>query len=223
MVRALLEGRKTQTRRVCKAQPFSNGYREGSEFLCRNDYLPPDAMLMRAGSKAHPYDATQDEWPQLCPYGVPGDRLVVRETWGLSSYTDDTDWLRCSVKGQSQDDLIGSWKLRFAADYDGPASSEYPYWRPSIFMPRWASRITLEVTDVRVERVQDISEADAQAEGVERQGVGWRNYWRERESLLNPLSSARGSFSSLWESINGTSSLAHNPWVWVVGFKVVGQ
>ena len=92
-------------------------------------------------------------------------------------------------------------------------------WRPSIFMPRWVSRITLEITDVRVERLQDISEADAIAEGVEYlpDVGGWRCYMNERGGYTYAVTSYR----SLWESINGPGSWAANPWVWVIGYRRV--
>ena len=99
-------------------------------------------------------------------------------------------------------------------------------WRPSIHMPRWASRITLEITDIRVERLQEISEDDAKAEGVEPWviGDGWREYGLPPDveaAGTHPLRSARDSFASLWESINGPGSWKANPWVWVIEFRRV--
>ena len=104
-------------------------------------------------------------------------------------------------------------------------------WRPSIHMPRWASRITLEVTGVRVERLQDISEADARAEGAQvvpfypddgfPLSDGWTHVGDDGKCVL--YTSARDSFRALWESINGADSWASNPWVWVVSFKRVSE
>lgn len=225
MVRALLDGRKTQTRRAIKPQPAAEGYYSingaGTHALHLSG-AGADMLFIRPTPRSRDHRLP-------CPYGAPGDRLWVKETWGLSAYFDDTDWLRGSVKGRSQDDIIESWRLHFAADYEGSASSEYPYWRPSIHMPRWASRLTLEVTQVRVERLQDISEEDAIAEGVEQADTGplrwvrYRNYMSEREAqgIATSFASPRESFFSLWESIHGTESWAANPWVWVVSFRVV--
>lgn len=104
-----------------------------------------------------------------------------------------------------------------------PTEGDWTRPRPSIHMPRWASRILLEITAVRVERLQDISEADAQAEGVERvvAGVGWRRYCDpdSEEVGVPPCGDARRSFRSLWKFINGDESWSANPWVWVVEFK----
>lgn len=180
MVRAILSGTKTQTRRVIKPQH--------QRFID----LPVAEQLRR-----------WDERP--FPHGRPGDKLWVRE----AHY------------------IIGEYReVFFRATQDSnnsPALSWPGPWRPSIHMPRWASRITLEVTGVRCERLRDISEADAQAEGVERTvtGDGWRRYadpsW---EAVgLPPFADARSSFRSLWEHINGTGSWDANPWVWVIEFE----
>lgn len=188
MVRALLNGSKTQTRRVVKGQ--------APEWLRPGMFTP---------------EYVADPGNSLCPYGAPGDRLWVRETWGLSAYFDDTDWLSESIVGQSQD-LTASWRLRYAADYEGPTSrGEYPHWRPSIHMPRWVSRLTLEVTEVRIERVQDISEAEAIAEGV------------IPSASCESVRAHVDAFEELWCDINGAESWSANPWVWVVSFKAVGQ
>lgn len=193
MVRAILDGRKTLTRRLINTKSRrKDGAKLVPELLARLD-------RGNAGSAS--------------PYGQPGDRLWVRETFGV---------------------LTGNgYRYVYRADGDARRSDgslvENMKWGPSIHMPRKASRITLEVTGVRVERVQDISEADAMAEGVERvhgrdvpaaMGVGvetWRNY----EDAESWVMSAGASFMSLWRSINGADSWAANPWVWVVEFKRV--
>ena len=131
-----------------------------------------------------------------CPYGVPGDRLWVRETFysnGMCKNTMSCHY-RATYNGLFTPDTV-PWK-----------------WTPSIFMPRWASRITLEITGVRVERVQDISEEDARAEGIpDEYRAGHRIYYRPR-------------FKTLWDSINAKRGFGwdSNPWVWVVEFKRVG-
>lgn len=187
MVRAILEGRKTQTRRICKVQP------------------PADALWGSNGVEWMWLDDRDDTADRgtLCPFGVVGDRLYVRETFAAK------------VPGCREG-------LSYRADHvdprgDGPA---HPMtWTPSIHMPRWASRITLEVTGVRVERLNAISAADAIAEGIAPISCSalWWNYLDKGRALTRPES----SFRSLWESINGVGSWDANPWTWVVEFKAV--
>ena len=178
MVRAILEGRKTQTRRVVKPQHD-----------CRYDGLAPAREYL--GRKHLGSWGAYFGWAFVpCPYGQPGDQLWVREAWG---YDCDRN-------------------LVFRADGE---LAEVNRWRPSIHMPSWASRITLEVTDVRVERVQDISDLDALAEGI--QVIG--------RTEVNDLSRGkfRHAFRALWDSINAKRGHGwdKNPWVWVVQFRVV--
>ncbi len=170
MVRAILEGRKTQTRRLAKVN--ADGY---------------------------PCDS-------LCPY-CPGDRLWVRETWSCGKVFDRTP--PGQIPTVERD--IPVW---YAAE-DGEESINRGRWRHSIHMPRWASRITLEVTGVRVERLQDISEADACAEGIMRaSGVCGQT--------VRP--GPRDHFADLWDRINNDrASWASNPWVWVVEFRRVTE
>lgn len=198
MVRALLDGRKTQTRRIIKPQPQCGVGRY------TEDGTPGEVDWVLLDEDGDPIDIAL-----RCPYGAPGDRLWVKETYAV--------------------DVSGCLRgLSYRADHqdprgDGPA---HPMrWRPSIYMPRWASRLTLEVTQVRVERLQDISEADAIAEGIEPVPGGYRNYMPEREAqgIATSFASPRESFFSLWESIHGADSLASNPWDWVVEFKKVGE
>lgn len=175
MVRAILDGRKTQTRRVV--------------------------------TNARPYTATDNGIDILwatgslrCPYGQPGDRLWVRETWCL----------RPEGYGYRADNNPDNNPLK---------------WGPSIHMPRWASRITLEVTGVRVERVQDISEEDARAEGIRatRLSHGSVVYHTDSYPTPNIYGSAQERFVNLWHSINTPRGYPweSNPWVWVVAFKVL--
>lgn len=203
MVRAILAGAKTQTRRVIKPQP--NVATDLERFVD---------------------EAWQTGWIDVpCPHGAPGDRLWVRETF----YCDDYRYPNVPEAERSD----GAWReslLYFRADVPSGEFADAGYWgepggrwTPSIHMPRWASRITLEVTSVRVERLHDITEEDARAEGVDPEpGMErWRNYVSEFEGVRTTCACARDSFFSLWESINGTASLAANPWVWVVGFRRV--
>ena len=210
MVRAILDGRKTQTRRLAKPQPphscryVMNG--AGSHALC----LGPNDECVPPTSKSIDHRLP-------CPYGVPGDRLWVRERWG---------WFDQFV----QHDAPPTGPIVYGTD-GVPAGSHGTYWRPSIHMPRWASRITLEVVDVRVERLNEISAKDAVREGLERHddhptSITWRHYGDEEppdpidlwEGWLNPIN----SFRTLWDSINGKRHpWSSNPWVWVIEFRKV--
>ena len=219
MVRALLSGAKTQTRRVVKPQPEHSQvydwkgrrlYDGEARAWCWNGHVAEDSW----------HEITEALAPH-CPYGQPGDRLWVRETF----YCDHTDYPTAPMEDMKSmleyraDHVCAHWEAGCPCRDDRGRSS----WRPSIHMPRWASRLTLEITGVRVERVQDISEEDAIAEGVQVLGHGWRNYLVERESegLARAFGSARESFFSLWEFINGAESWVSNPWVWVVEFRRV--
>lgn len=197
MVRALLAGTKTQTRRVLREQP--------QDFIKEvgwTTFTPPGKVSARG---THPELGYAAEWYlKGCPYGNAGDRLWVRETWGLHRHHDYTCWNRDSVAGRTADDLLLSWQVAYAAD----ATSVYDHWRPSIHMPRWVSRITLDVTGVRAERLNDISEADARAEGVE--------IPHDADALCD---CGRRAYRDLWDRINGQGSWLKNPWVWVVTFK----
>ncbi|HEP8808774.1 TPA: hypothetical protein VDU47_004337 [Pseudomonas aeruginosa] len=210
MVRAILEGRKTVTRRVVKPQP---------DFL--GSMVDPNTPFKTLDAGLHARIT--------CPYGEPGDRLWVRETW--------TDVNMCGAPAlayRADEDIRdlmeepGFLDDRGAFNYDDPRVKPYPFacwyaeldqarWRPSIHMPRWASRILLEITSVRVERLQDISEEQSRAEGVRDAGEGFFDVEDSKHFAADP----RESFASLWSSINGESSWDANPWVWVVEFKRV--
>lgn len=189
MVRAILAGAKTQTRRVVKPQPSSELLAEYARIRSERGSDRSDAQMLT------------DCVP--CLYGSPGTRLWVRETWGngaLPGYPP-TYFYRA--------DDVHSHR-------DGWATPPGLKWRPSIHMPRAASRITLEVTGVRVERLQDISEADAMAEGIQR--IAGRYTFN---GGLHESRTAVESYRYLWESINGTESWSANSWVWVVEFRRV--
>ena len=191
MVRAILDGSKTQTRRVAKGEVL--------QWLEREKFSP--AFVADAGN-------------HLCPYGQSGDRLWVRESWFQRG-----KWLLQGVPNADADDIYwcGTQEIAYAANVKRPGHD----WRsrPSIHMPRWASRITLEVTGVRVERLQDISEEDARAEGITDGGCLNCGNPETDCGCLNPQPDARDSFVRLWQSINGPKSWDANPWVWVVEFK----
>jgi hypothetical protein len=182
MVRAILDGRKTQTRRVIKPQPL--GIDQYTTWIVN--------------------DAWQTGHVDVdCPYGAPGDRLWVRET-----FTAPMEY-----NGFKPSELPENCDFIYREESPGYRIKELgSRWFPSIFMPRWASRITLEVTAVRVERVQDISPKDALAEG-------------DVEALTNPRHKETSIdwYHNLWDSINGAGSWASNPWVWVVEFRRIEQ
>ena len=194
MVRAILAGRKTQTRRIVKPQPHGG---------VRHSPFVPSGLEDGHGHELRP------------PYGQPEDRLWVRETWALSGWAADQK----PAEYQHPEAALRN-NLLFRADADGYDDC-MQHWRPSIHMPRWASRITLEITGVRVERLQDICEADALAEGIERpEDIRNIDVWDGAErALFNGLNQPVTQFRRLWESINGPGAWGANPWVWVVEFR----
>jgi hypothetical protein len=171
MVRAVLDGNKTQTRRPIKPQP-----------------------------------------PIACPYGRSGDRQWVQEAWRVSSAHDDLPPSRIP-RGTTVEYLA-----------DGPGMLEGKT-RPSIFMPRWASRITLQITNVRVMQLQDISEADARAEGIAELPLqaGQPGAWWSADPTQPALHGCTpvDAFRLLWESIYGDGSWLDNPTVWAVSFQLI--
>ena len=179
MVRAILDGRKTQTRRVIKPQP-SAGVRRS-------------VFVLSGLEDGHGRELR-------CPYGRPGDTLWVRETWASHKYMDDTKPSEFTVGAQ----MLPVWYRA-----DNAQSDERGKWRPSIFMPRWASRITLRVVGVRVETLWDMTVSKMIAEGVA----------EIENNDKHPLT----PFITLWDSINADRGYAWytNPWVWVVEFEEV--
>jgi hypothetical protein len=204
MVRAIIDGRKTQTRRVIKPQP---------DPWCRSWCLA-EAGAKRKSTKHEPIRFMwapcygSDETPNGedtyidCPYGKPGNRLWVREAWAVVPHVTDN-----GPKHRAKGDGTGvTWRADWNANPSGFK------WKPSTHMPRWASRITLEITGVRVERLQDISEADVIAEGVSND---MPIVWQSGDDT------PRGLFGELWESIHGEGSWDLNPWVWAIEFQKV--
>lgn len=203
MVRSILDGSKTQTRRALNARSLA---------LLEAAAKVGECYALGSMEAIHENDMAC--YVQFCPYGQPGDRLWVRETHnrhgGMLTYRADGDWI---------------------ADYhrDQPDQPRIQ-WKPSLFMRREDSRILLEITEVRVELLQDISEDDAYAEGVETdvfdQTVGCRDYSKPDGFFIEwpgctPDRAARESYRTLWDQINGDGSWAANPWVWAVSFKRV--
>lgn len=198
MVRALLDGSKTQTRRVAKFKPREQGLNLSSSSMQLGHYmtgLPESGVVLRSGSSGCWNDRT---FPLHSPYGEPGDRIWVRE-----SYAD-----------------IGC-RLTYRADLDDGAHCAVKKWTPSIHMFRADSRILLEIVAVRVERLHDCSKADAIAEGVRRIGPGFER-WHPDPADVEHTGTTQDpalSYRGLWESINGAGSWAANPWVWAIEFK----
>lgn len=237
MVRALLSGSKTQTRRVAKSLP------EGTVTV---EPASPGWNAMGL--------AVCLESSVRCPYGEPGDRLWVRETWAyngqasrntgpkdkrregyvtyaadnakVTHYFGDGPMLLCPeqhLPAQREDEDEFDWLAR----KDEYLTKYFRRMRPSIHMPRWASRITLEVTGVRVERLNEITDADAKAEGIQRvhgfdvpaaMGSLPEGTWSYPNNENRWWTSPASAYRALWESINGEGSWSTNPWVWVVSF-----
>jgi len=213
MVRALLDGRKTQTRRLVKPQPMDGWLPEVGP------YCP--TMVDKDG-ECYPGDeifgASDENEGRKSPFGRPGDRLWVRETWDFRSWatppTNPND-IRIAYGADGEQKMLeapASWH---------PTVYNYERWRPSIHMPRWASRLTLEITDVRVQRLQGLTESDALAEGIIPDEIGKvASLTLERikgEKWPGPVL----QFAYLWGQIYGEESWDENPWVWAVSFKRV--
>lgn len=205
MVKALLADRKTQTRRIVKPQPPAEAQDVG---LFRSPDPAVDGQWMWLD---HPDMDCASPVGEIfrCRYGVPGDRLWVRETWAhvpASAY-------RMSTGVQQTADPTDP---DMAAVYQAGWERSPPTWKPSIHMPRWASRITLDVVNVRIERLNDITEDDAIAEGLEWVTPGM---WAVDTSLAIIGDDPRAVYRELWEHINGPGSWDANPWIWVVTFN----
>ena len=199
MVRAILECRKTKTRRVLKPMV--------------GRLLSPQELAYQINSGNY----------TNCPYGKPGDRLWVQET----TVNVEEHGYKGPVYVESE---IGQSVLDFGLGPEPGIVEVAPHdirMRPSVHMPREFCRIVLEVNSIHVERLQDISEEDAVAEGVERApiGDGWRRYGGTHKNGVGapPFNDARSSFRSLWELLKGDGSCDENPLVLVIGFKQVGK
>ncbi|WP_421526351.1 morphogenetic protein [Pseudomonas yamanorum] len=241
MVRAIMEGRKTVTRRVMKSQPDADATITVESY---NVAVTNRHGYQEAGPEIFGAWWRDGESGCKCPYGKPGDRLWVRETFALLGNEDGCciDWHDNLVKGDergaariyrascppgdyglNQIPAKAEWKPDTEAmEYDGA-------WRPSIHMPRWACRILLEITAVRIQRLQDITEAQAMAEGIVgvafRPDDGWpicTGYMVGPDDGKTGLqTTAVKAFADLWGAVGGDWSA--NPWVWVVEFKRVTQ
>lgn len=212
MVRAIIDGRKTMTRRIMKVQPESNQL----------------GLLLITDSTKHS-DIGKYHWAEsnatgnhvrskffLCPFGAVGDRIWVREAFFPAPLEMQSAPPRKTMWNIAYRDGVQMDKLA-PAEYN-PTIYNYERWTPSIHMPRWASRILLEITDVRVERLNAISEEDARAEGII--DGGCLNCGEpEPCGCANPEPDATDAFAYLWQSIYGQENWNANPWVWVISFE----
>jgi hypothetical protein len=260
MVRALLAGQKMQTRRVVKPQPYTRKEAPPDVYGDRYNkserwawWLGFDGRMVRPETFA-------------CPFGEPGDRLWVRETHRVSGW-DEADETRVWVQYRADAapfapverrllvDDYEDWLARQCRDLEAQGAHEVDdpehgrvlrlpdgtvqRWKPAIFMPRWASRILLEITDVRIERLHRIEDFDAIAEGAhavkndERSKYPYNPSNAPRWSMLRPhpieidpekgyehcLGNPRMAFANLWNAINGRDAWEANPFVWVVSFR----
>ncbi|HHJ2495502.1 hypothetical protein QVL97_09190 [Pseudomonas aeruginosa] len=215
MVRAILEGRKTVTRRAVK----------GLQIPTEDKTTPHEGLRWSALGQRHlrygfnVFGSTEEECAHelarcgVCPFGKPGDRLWVREAWQGPLISDEEQaanqsWWKDMTKFQDQ----AHCAYRASGDnneYVDPDGYFHCKWKPSIHMPRWASRILLEITAVRVERLHDITPNQCIAEGA----------WREKDKELGRGQEAIAAFADLWRSTGGDWDA--NPWVWVIEFKRV--
>ncbi|UOO89148.1 hypothetical protein LVJ82_17155 [Vitreoscilla massiliensis] len=221
MVQALLSSNKSQTRRIIK---IPKDYEIHKTDICR--VVSPKGIKGRWGVLAN--NAKRDlHSPEVkhipCPYGGVGDFLWVRETFLPNPSSDDLAWDNHHLSyyewdgcGSRLADVPPVLQKPEHCIYRASSTIQDLKWRPSLFMPRWASRILLEITNVRIERLTEISEGDAKSEGCDHSEsiaaieIGW---------YFKPLS----AFRRLWEQINGAKSWEMNPWVWVIEFKVIQQ
>jgi hypothetical protein len=228
MVRAILEGRKTMTRRILKPQPD----------------MAMDGEICPDGSGGYSWEPV---WPQghkkagkivcslSCPYGGPGDRLWVRESWALTHPSFDYE-TQCvdefiPFEGKIPKEMPDSyWKVVYGANFNEMQVHKddrfIKNWKPSIHMPRWASRLTLEIVDVRPERLQEITEEDVVKEGIQKPycSVSSKNLyqiWVNGKCIENEK--AAFVYQSLWNSINGPGSWEANPWIWTIEFKRITE
>jgi hypothetical protein len=243
MVRALMNGSKTVTRRQVKVQPFDLSWSRRDH---RFEYTAGRAANGDEIDGLYAYSTRSGgEWSAKCPYGQPGDRLWVRETWGVISHDFDEhanmiDWTPDRPATPIREMPFGrgyysghviyraDGEATWAGDDDG-GGDDRSCWKPSIHMPRIASRILLEITDVRIERLQagegeTASESRYVAEGINRIHHGNGEYYFHSfkyeagpGNWIDPFDAWR----ELWVSINGAEAWNTNPWVWVVEFKRV--
>lgn len=214
MVLAIMKGWKTETRRVIKNQPKASPAYSFSQAFHHDEEYSREPGATFAGRKVDPLrwwfcDASGPVTSYRCPYGVVGDRLWVREGHRFFEAGNGVDYIQYRA---DQESLVIP-NTQEAADY---VVGRFDKWRPSIFMPRWASRLLLEVKDIRVERLQEIT-----GEGCLAEGIIWDADWK----MIGPCEGDAGgvieNFGALWDSLNAKRGFGWeaNPWVWVVVFR----
>lgn len=223
MVQAILQGRKTKTRRL-RGLDEVNKEPVKVEFIRFQEY--PDSSLRAIFQ----HEDSDEPGSVKCPYGKPGDVLWVRETWWSGYVLDENDCIPDNTltywyKADTNDARPGDMSDERCYHLWGNNKECWPKWKPSIHMPKESARVWLEVTDVRVERLQDITEEDAKAEGVKSfrpvpgDGPAETLYYHYTKDKWGP--SPKHSFETLWRKINDEESWNKNPWVWVIAFKVL--
>ena len=226
MVRALLEGRKTQTRRILRVQPEDytgdvHPSKVGKSTLHPAPYL--DAYCGGRKAAANPRGMTEN-WcwwtrddrcgPSIgkCPFGQPGNQLWVREAWRTSASMDKLSPIAigaaCLDAGYRRPWAPIEYAAGGAVDLDAAPGEQLGKRRPSIHMPRWASRLTLKVTDIRAQRLHDMTLTDLEAEGIVDRPEGME------------VGEAHSAWVTLWNSLHGIAAWEANPWVWAVSFEV---
>ncbi|WP_321146828.1 hypothetical protein [Providencia alcalifaciens] len=214
MVRAIIDGRKTQTRCIAKFKPIDKAINLNFSGLRAGNYhagIKDGRCVLRSTDGATWNDRT---YPLTCPYGKVGDRIWVRETWQgpLVDVEKAYDLFKDPTPYQKVENCVYKADGGYAPEYIDCDDNFRQGWRPSTQMPRWASRITLEITDVRVERLNDISNEDAKSEGC---------WYGRGGGVPDEAVTPSDYFPTLWESLYGKGSWDRNPWVWVIEFKRV--
>lgn len=195
MVKAILDGRKTQTRRIVKPQPPADF---PTPIKC--EWYAPTLVNHRGedypGKEAFGFADEESGW--VCPYGAPGDRLWVRESFAIGP--KDHGWGHVIYKATHSAGM-------------NPLCEGFTPWKPSIHMPRWASRITLEIVEVRVQRVKEISREDCNAEGLDEEQLDGGSH------CVDGMKSWHVWWMDLWNRVNGPGAWARNDWVWAMTFR----
>lgn len=231
MVQALLEGRKTQTRRVMKPQIKDCDHSRHIEADWKDKPIQWSEAAFKIGRAycgccGNGVEYSNDFGGIKCPYGKPGDVLWVRETFRKYCKVDEYGYTRYDQEviefAADNPPMINECDGDGCTMFKKDGTEKFIPWKPSIFLPKEAARIWLQVMGVKVERLQDITEDDAIAEGGKtHQTELGPSYYDYETGYCNGLFDAKDSFRTLWKSINGADSWAANPWVWAISFKVL--
>lgn len=208
-VRALLIGQQTQTRRIMKSQAFAPG-QDNHEGCYGFDVI---SNHLRGHHVMEMSDLSYQ-----CPFGQPGDKLWVRETWRGPEVPEE----QLAEYAKSPLEFRNAHYCHYRADSSAMVNAQdenanHAGWQTGIHMPRWASRIDLLITSVRVEKIQDISDDDVMAEGVQTDSHFLNNFFTMNSESIAP----KAAYKKAWEKQYGSTSWEVNPWVWVIGFERV--